>query len=342
MSYKILKQNDNRIVLQDTGGIIDFIFGIVLVVLGAGLIYFAWFGYQDTGELFLPVIITLVGSCFFFPAFKSNRLVIDAINKEIVKSKSWFVLTTNKEVITNHNLSLVEMTGDTSNELEAFFDPKEPVRHHYNLKFYSYPEWNLSISNFSTMLNIVLFIEQHFDADIALLVQHKRQAFSSQGLLNNHQKTPLPNDSKVRETAFQTLTIGGSLLDIAKYWIMSLGYISWSVATVTFILFFSDGLFTPYIPMPVQYALSALLVGFTLWLPTHNKSATRLIINNETLTVKHIPFGEKHYPLTDVIGVANIAKITFLMTKQGSETLACRIPTKYSYAIHSWLMDFIK
>lgn len=74
MSYKICKQTDDCIVLQDTGGIIDFIFGIGMAAMGAGVIYLGWFGYQDTGEIFIPLILALVGSCLFFPMFKRNRL----------------------------------------------------------------------------------------------------------------------------------------------------------------------------------------------------------------------------------------------------------------------------
>lgn len=39
MSYKIYKQTDEQIVLQDTGGVIDFVFGTVLAAIGAGIIY---------------------------------------------------------------------------------------------------------------------------------------------------------------------------------------------------------------------------------------------------------------------------------------------------------------
>jgi uncharacterized membrane protein YeaQ/YmgE (transglycosylase-associated protein family) len=121
MSYKICKQTDERIVLQDTGGIIDFVFGIFLAAIGAGVIYLGWFGYQDSGELFMPLIVALVGSCFFFPVFKVNRLTIDATRKEIVKTKSWFGITSKKEIVTNRSLSLLEMSGFTTGEFEAFF-----------------------------------------------------------------------------------------------------------------------------------------------------------------------------------------------------------------------------
>ncbi|QYK13551.1 hypothetical protein K0I63_03275 [Shewanella rhizosphaerae] len=57
MSYKIYRQTDEQIVLQ------------------------------DTGEIFMPLIVVLVDSCLFFPVFKRNRLTIDAIRKEAVKTK---------------------------------------------------------------------------------------------------------------------------------------------------------------------------------------------------------------------------------------------------------------
>jgi len=69
------------------------------------------------------------------------------------------------------------MSGFTTGEFEAFFDSTERATHHYSLKLLSYHELQLAISNFSTMLNIVLFIEQHFDTDLALVVQHKRLKF---------------------------------------------------------------------------------------------------------------------------------------------------------------------
>ena len=68
---------------------------------------------------------------------------------------------------------------------------------------------------------------------------------------------------------------------------------------------------------------------------------TRLKIDHGNLIVKTSLFGERKYPLSEVIGVVNVAKITYLITRQGSEQLAYKIPTKYSYAIHSWLIPFL-
>lgn len=342
MSYKILKQNDNRIVLQDTGGIIDFIFGIVLVVLGAGLIYFAWFGYQDTGELFLPVIIALVGSCFFFPVFKVNRLVIDAVNKEVIKTKSWFGITSTKETITNRSLSLLEMSGFTSGEFEAFFNGTDRARDHYHLKFYSYPEWDLLIRNFSTMLDVALFIEQHFDTEIAIVVQHKRHQFTAKGLLKNHQKTPLPNDSTVKETGFQTLRIASTQGGLIRQYSMPVGTSLLSIVTSVFLLYSSTFESYIYFPATLQYLIVFILsIGISLFI-INDSIPTKLKIEHGNLIVKTNLFAARKYPLPEVTGVVNVAKITYLITGQGSEQLAYRIPTKYSYAIHSWLMDFIK
>ena len=342
MSYKICKQNDDRIVLQDTGGIIDFIFGIVLASLGAGVIYLGWFGYQDTGELFMPLIIALVGCCFFFPVFKVNRLVIDAVNKEIIKTKSWFGITSNKEIITNNGLSLLEMSGATSGEVNAFFDNQKQVSHHYRLKFYSYPEWNLSMRGFSTMLDVALFIEQHFDADLAMVVQHKRHKFSTKGLLQNHQKTPLPNDSIVKETGFQQLTISAAKGGVIGQWIVAISIIAWAVLTSVFLLYLSVMEGFTYIPFAVQQLIAFIIVSGLSYISINSSVSTRLKIDHGNLIVKTSLFGARKYPLSEVIGVVNVAKITYLITRQGSEQLAYKIPTKYSYAIHSWLMSYLK
>ncbi|GIU45210.1 hypothetical protein TUM4438_18170 [Shewanella sairae] len=55
MGYKICKQTDERMVLQTTGGIIDFIFGIVMAAIGAVIMYLRWFNFQDTGEIIMSV-----------------------------------------------------------------------------------------------------------------------------------------------------------------------------------------------------------------------------------------------------------------------------------------------
>ncbi|MGI1999511.1 hypothetical protein [Shewanella frigidimarina] len=342
MSYKICKQNDERIVLQDTGGIIDFIFGIVLASLGAGVIYIGWFSYQDTGEIFMPLIIALVGCCFFFPVFKVNRLVIDAVNKEIIKTKSWFGITTNKEVITNRSLSLLEMSGFTSGEVEAFFDSTERANHHYSLKFYSYPEWSLSMRGFSTMLDVALFIERHFDTDLAMVVQHKRHKFSAIGLLKNHQITPLPNDSTVKEVGFQEIRVASTRGGMVRQWAVPISLILWAIMTSGFLLYLSmlEG-FTS-IPFAIQQIIAFIFVSGLSYLIMNNCVSTRLKIDHGNLIVKTSLFGARKYPLSEVIGVVNVAKITYLVTRQGSEQLAYKIPTKYSYAIHSWLMPYLK
>ncbi|WP_285163341.1 hypothetical protein [Shewanella goraebulensis] len=341
MSYKICKQTDERIVLQDTGGIIDFIFGNVLAALGSGLIYLGWFGYQDTGELLMPLIIALVGYCFFFPVFKVNRLVIDAVNKELTKTKSWFGITTNKEIITNNGLSLLEMSGFTSGEVEAFFDSNERANHHYSLKFYSYPEWNLLIRSFPTMLDIALFIEQHFDTDLALIVQHKRHKFSAIGLLKNHQKTTLPNDSTVKETGFQELRIAFTRGGIIRQWAIPISLILWAIMTSVFLLYLSALEGFTYIPVAVQYLTAFIFSSGISLLIINNCVPTRLKIDHGNLIVKTSLFGARKYPLSEVVGVVNVAKITYLITRKGSVQLAYKIPTKYSYAIHSWLLSFL-
>ncbi|WP_144211078.1 hypothetical protein [Shewanella donghaensis] len=342
MSYKICKQTDERIVLQDTGGFFDFIFGIVLVVLGSGVIYLGWFGYQDTGELLMPLIIALVGCCFFFPVFKVNRLIIDAVNKEIIKTKSWFGITTNREVITNRSLSLLEMSGFTSGEVEAFFDSTERANHHYSLKFYSYPEWNLLIRSFPTMLDIALFIEQHFDTELALIVQHKRHKFSAIGLLKNHQKTTLPNDSTVKETGFQELRIAFTRGGIIRQWAVPVSLSMWAIMTSGFLLYLSALEGFTYIPVALQYLLAFIFSFGISFLIIKNYVPNHLKIDHGNLIVKTSLFGARKYPLSEVIGVVNVAKITYLITRQGSEKLAYKIPTKYSYAIHSWLIPFVK
>ena len=83
-----------------------------------------------------------------------------------------------------------------------------------------------------------------------------------------------------------------------------------------------------------------LPLGISL-LIINNDVPTRLKIDHGNLIVKTSLFGERKYPLSEVIGVVNVAKITYLITRQGSEQLAYKIPTKYSYAIHSWLIPFL-
>ncbi|WP_394496807.1 hypothetical protein [Shewanella sp. ENK2] len=252
MSYKICKQTEERMVLQTTGGIIDFLFSAVMALIGAGVTYLSWFNYQDTGEIVMSFVFLLLGSCFFFPMFKINRLTIDAVNKELTKTKSWFGITTNKEIITNNGLSLLEMSGATSGEVNAFFDNQKQVSHHYRLKFYSYPEWNLSMRGFSTMLEVALFIERHLDTDLAMVVQHKRHKFSAKGLLKNHQKTPLPNDSIVKEMGFQQLTISAAKGGVIGQWIVAISIITWVVMTSVFLLYLSEMEGFTYIPFAVQ------------------------------------------------------------------------------------------
>ncbi|MDO6777244.1 hypothetical protein Q4591_18010 [Shewanella sp. 3_MG-2023] len=342
MSYKIIKQTDERIVLQDTGGIIDFIFGIVMASVGAGVMYLSWFNYQDTGEIVMSFVFLLLGSCFFFPMFKINRLVIDAVNKELTKTKSWFGITTNQEVVTNSSLSLLEMSGFTSGEVEAFFDNQKQVSHHYCLKFYSYPEWNLTMRGFSVMLDIALFIEQHFDTDLALVVQHKRHKFSAKGLMNNHQETPLPNDSMVKETGFQQLTISAAKGGVIGQRIVAISIITWAVMTSVFLLYLSEMEGFTYIPFAAQQLIAFIFVSGLSYISINSSVSTRLKIDHGNLIVKTSLIGVRKYPLSDVIGVVNLAKITYLITRQGGVSLAYKIPTKYSYAIHSWLLPFLK
>lgn len=341
MSYKICKQSDDCIVLQDTGGVVDSVFGAVLAAIGAGIIYLGWFGYQDTDEKFMPLIVALVGSCLFFPVFKRNRLTIDAIRKEVVKTKSWFGITAEKEIVTNNNLSLLEMSGFTTDEFSAFFDTLKRANHHYSIKFYSHPEWDLVIRDISTLINIALFFEKHFDTDLAIAVKNQRQMFSSEGLLRNHKSTPLPEDGVVKETAFQQRTIGTGRMGKFKLWTASISCIVWSTATVAFLLYTSALENFDLIPTPLQYFLAIAFVSIVSFSMINRSIPTQLKIDHGRLIVKKTFFKTKSYPLSDVIGVTNIAKITYLITRQGTESLAYKISSKYSYAIHSWLIPFL-
>lgn len=341
MSYKICKQTDDCIVLQDTGGIIDFMFNVFLAGIGAGVIYLGWFGYQDTGELFMPLIVALVGSCFFFNLFKRNRVTIDANKKIAIKTKSWFGITSNEEIINNSSLTLLEMSGFTTNELNAYGDDNQRINYHYSLKFYSYPEWQLAIRDFSTMINIVLFFEKHFDAELALVVQHQRHTFSTEGLLKNHIPTALPNNNWVRETDFQQLTIGGLPLTSVSCWLLAVFYIGAPLASMTMVLFYSGQLFEPYVPMAVQYVFAALFVGTFIGLFIRRLTGTRLSISHDVILVKNSLFSTRAYKRAEVVGVAKVAKITYLITQAGATALAYRLPTQSSYAIHSWLAQYI-
>lgn len=342
MSYRIRKQTAEQIVLQDNGGLIDFIIGFVIAAIGAGIVYLAWFDYQDTGELFTPVAMAVVGSCFFFPVFKTNRVTINANRKEIVKIKSWFCIVSQKEVVTNNSLSLLEMSGFTTGQVEAFFDPQEAVAHHYCLKFHSYPEWELVISDFSSMISIALFIERFFTTDIALVVQNRRHKFSAQGLLKSHKHTALPNDNIVREEGFQTLRIGGHHFLSIGFWVALLGILGCVLVPVIFILCFSEDVFTPYVPMFIQYLFAVLAVGTAIWFVMKKTMATRLQVINDRLVVKLGPFSKADFHFSEVVGVANVAENTYLITQDGAEKLAYQISTTNGYAIHSWLLPFLK
>tara|TARA_R110001592_G_scaffold167040_1_gene402343 strand:+ start:6736 stop:7047 length:312 start_codon:yes stop_codon:yes gene_type:complete len=98
MGYKICKQTDEHIVLQTTGGIVDFIFGAVMGAIGAVIMSLGWFNYQDTGEIIMSLVFLLLGSCFLIPALKRNRVIVDVTNKQFVKTKSWFGITPIKKL----------------------------------------------------------------------------------------------------------------------------------------------------------------------------------------------------------------------------------------------------
>ncbi|NKF49367.1 hypothetical protein G3R49_02070 [Shewanella sp. WXL01] len=342
MSYKICKQTDERIVLQDTGGIVDFIFGIVWAVLGLGLVYIAWFGYQDSGDLLMSIAIALVGCCFFFPVFKVNRLVIDAVNKEIIKTKSWFGIASEQETVTNGNLSMIEMSGFIYNELESVTEDSRQRRRYYFLRFYSYPEWELSMRDMPTMLNVALFIERHFDSGVAIKTEGTRHKFSALGLLKNYQKVDLPECSLVAETGFQQLGVGVGGVGRIKFWLSSLMSISWIVIALWLVLY-TDVLegFDSIPVLPLQIAVLAfvtLLSGLSI----NASFPATLKIDHGHLIVKNSLLKARRYPLADVIGAVNFLDITFLLTKNGVERLAHNLPNQHSYAIHTWLLPFIK
>lgn len=342
MSYKICKQTDERIVLQDTGGIVDFAFSIVWMGLGLGLVYIAWFGYQDTGELLMPIIIGLVGCCFFIPVFKVNRLVTDAVSKEVIKTKSWFGITSEQEIVTNGNLSMIEMSGFIYNELENVTENSRQHRRYYFLTFYSYPEWKLSMRDMPTMLNVALFIERHFDADIAIKTEGTRHQFSALGLLKNHQKVDLPDCSLVAETGFQQLGVGVGGVGRIKFWLSSIMSISWIVIALWVVLY--SGVLEVFdnIPaLPLQIAVLAFVALLSV-LNINASFPTTLKIDHGHVIVKNSLFKARRYPLADVIGAVNFLDITFLLTKHGVERLAYKLPNQHSYAIHTWLLAFIK
>jgi hypothetical protein len=226
--------------------------------------------------------------------------------------------------------------------LKLFFDNKGAIQHHYSLKFYSYPEWHVTIRNVSTMINIVMFFEKHFDTDIALVIEHKRHKFTTKGLLENNKKTAIPTDGLVRESGFQQLTVGGMPFTSLRFWLFAVNTIGISFFIVIFILFFSESVFTPYVSLPVQYALSALLIGFFTWVFLYRASGAKLKINNDSLIVKHGVFKAKKYKRAEIIGAVHITRNTYLITESGAEWLAFKLPIEHSYAVHSWLMQYLK
>ena len=126
-----------------------------------------------------------------------------------------------------------------------------------------------------------------------------------------------------------------------KLWAASISCIVWSIATVAFLLYTSALENFDLIPTPLQYFLAIAFVSIVSFSMINRSIPTQLKIDHGKLIVKKTFFKTKSYPLSDVIGVTNIAKITYLITRQGTESLAYKISTKYSYAVHSWLIPFL-
>ncbi|WP_394131457.1 hypothetical protein [Shewanella maritima] len=328
MSYKICKQTDECILLKDTGGIFDFLFSLFLAALGIGAFYLAWYGYQETDKLWVSVVIAMIGCCLFLPTFKVNRLVVDASNKQIIKTKSWFGVTSEKEVVTNSNLSMLEMSGFSYEKIEGLTEHSSLVRVHYLLTFFSKPEWQLLIRDLPTMLNVALFIERNFDANIAIKTEGTRHQFSALGLLKNYQKVDLPECSMVAETGFQQLGVDFGGFARFKFWLASLMSISWIFIALWLVLYTDVLEDIGSIPTPVLQVAVFVFVAVLSSLYINASFPATLKIDHGQLIVKNSLLKARRYPLADVIGAVNFLNITFLLTKHGVERLAYNLPPR--------------
>ncbi|MFT5704390.1 MAG: hypothetical protein ACI8SK_000336 [Shewanella sp.] len=99
--------------------------------------------------------------------------------------------------------------------------------------------------------------------------------------------------------------------------------------TSVFLLYLSEMEGFTYIPFAVQQLIAFILVSGLSYISINSCVSTRLKIDHGNVIVKTSLIGARKYPLSEVVGVVNIAKITDLITRQGAETLAYRIPTKY-------------
>jgi hypothetical protein len=82
-------------------------------------------------------------------------------------------------------------------------------------------------------------------------------------------------------------------------------------------------------------------VGTFIGLFIRRLTGTRLSISHDVILVKNSLFKTQAYKRAEVVGVAKVAKITYLITQEGATALAYRLPTQSSYAIHSWLAQYI-
>lgn len=337
MSYSISKHTDDSLILTNTRGMAGILVSIFFVFFGLMLMTLAVGEWQESGEW--PVAMCLFGAAAFLPVFRFNKVVISAKSKDLVQTQSWFGVVFGSKHILNEQLSLIEISGLISGEFAHFLDPSEHVRHSYSLTFFSHPKLTLTIATFSDLLKTIAFFEAHFDTNIALLIGNNRHKFTPAGLMEKGKPTPLPQDGLVRQTGVAQLSVKGHPLVI---WMINIPILSVALLGI-WMLHFQEEMFRQvYIPPFYQYALSACLIALSLGFVAFIRGACLLTVENDMLTISKKGCRTKHFKLADVWGVSQVTNVTYLLTKNGAEKLAYKLPDKHNFAIHSWLTQFIR
>ncbi|MBE3674046.1 hypothetical protein PPAR_a2156 [Pseudoalteromonas paragorgicola KMM 3548] len=310
--------------------------------LGAWLIYISVIGIYKTGEMVWSSIIIILGLVLCTPVLKVNKVILNAKNKNIVSTRSWFGFVTKKTHIINSQLSLVEVSGFATGEFEKFFDPENPVLEHFSMKFFSYPELTMNIATLSDILKSVAFLEAHFDTDLALVAGNRRHKLSIDGLkTKSTESADIPNDRYLKISNKVELIITAKPVTSPQF--CSLLMLIWlfTLFTVWFLFNHADLVGAQYLTAVLQSALSVILIMIGGYLSTLVMGRKKFSVSNGDLIVKATGAKNKVIKLNDVWGAANVARRTYLLTKSGAICLGYNSPRKYSIAIHDWFAKSI-
>jgi hypothetical protein len=340
MSFKIHKHTDDVLVLSSHHGLVDFLVRIIFLAFGGFIMSVGVTEFQETSELLWPLTLFLFGAGFFFPVFRSRKLIINAQASDITHSKSWFGVVTNKAHILNSQLPLIEISGLLDGEVLSFFDPSEPVTRRYYLTLFSHTKMRIQMSSFSQLLEVVAFFEDNFDTELAMVIDNHRHKFSTQGLMDNFKPTPLPKGNRVWESGLQQLSIGGQSRTSLGFWIVNSVIWAWSLGCIALLHSQEKILLAVLLPPIWQTLISLALLVFTVWFGIYLTGANKLTIANDTLTVTRAGLKTKQYKLSDVWGVAKVTRVTELLTRKGAVPLSSGLSREHSFAVHSWLAQF--